>query len=60
MSQGFLGSTNSTPHAWRSAVVLHIQRGSDEEREPDAAGLCGHAEIGRGPDLANQLAFCFC
>lgn len=38
MSQGFLGSTDSTAPAWRNSVVLHIQRGSDEEREPVLLG----------------------
>lgn len=41
-------------------MVLHIQRGSDKEREPVSAGLCGHAEVSTGPDLADQLTFCFC
>lgn len=58
MSQGFLGSTDSTPPAWRNPVVLHIPRGNDEEREPVPAGLCRHAEVRTGPDLADQLTFC--
>lgn len=50
-----MGSTDATAPAWRNPVVLHIQRGSDEEGEPDAAGMCGHAEVSTGPDLADQL-----